>query len=364
MTDTNNNLDNFFDDLSNDEDFFSVDEVTTKVVETETNTEDEKQKKVEKPEEENFFEEEEEDKTKENIQEEEEEETFTAISYLEENGYIDLKVEEGEEELDEETVKERIKDSYEEYHKNKIDTFLDGMPEELKNLNKYVMNGGNAKDFMTKTLATSSSKIHSKIVLKDNVDNQKLIIAESLKNEGYEEDYIEEQIKFLEDSNRLEKHATKHFDSWKEKRKQEEDILLKEQERKIEFDRTQQKELRNKIDTYLTESSDANGLTITNKDKDSLPDYMIERTIKLENGSNVTPMQADLMTVLNNPKGAVQIAKLLRKHNKGEINFDEIIKKSDTKITKKVKANIRRKSTNTNLNNKSGGRIRLADNFE
>ena len=90
---------------------------------------------------------------------------------------------------------------------------------------------------------------------------------------------------------------------------------------------------------------------------------MSDRTVRLDNGSQVTGMQRDLMRVLNSPTGSVQMAKLLKAASQeGELSFDEIKKATETKVAKKVKDNVRR---NKSITSQSGGKKTrpLADYF-
>ena len=71
---------------------------------------------------------------------------------------------------------------------------------------------------------------------------------------------------------------------------------------------------------------------------------MNDKVVKLNNGNTITTMQKELFIDLpKNEKALIQLATLLRNRNEdGTFNFESIIKKAATEVSRTVKENIRR----------------------
>lgn len=384
---TDDNTEDFFgfgDSDISDVDFFSVeeenpnpeeDEKKKNPDETPEGEEQEEQEEEETQEEEDFFqdvEEEEEGSEEEEQEEEEGQETnvsegasLTTLSLLKEKGLLDYELEEGEE-LTEEKAAEIIEDSFDNLFDERIDELFSEVPEIVKEINKFVLKGGDINAFLETVSVQNTSGLSESMDLEDE-SNQEKVIKYGLKQEGYDDEYINAQIEFLKDSNRLKKHAETHFNKWDKKRKEDQKAILKAQEKNIAAEKVQRRQLKNKVSTFLKENDEITGFTVTLKDRKALPDYMSDRTVKLENGNQITAMQRDLMRVLNSPTGSVQMAKLLRAiDDKGELNFDEINKNTETKVVKKVRENVRRNKKSVisqSAKGKNPKKLRLADYF-
>ena len=246
----------------------------------------------------------------------------------------------------------------------RIEELFDGVPPLVKEMNKFVLKGGDIHEFLDTVAEQNSTGLTENLDLEEEA-NQELVIRHGLKGEGYDEEYITAQIEFLKDSQRLKKHSETHFNKWKEKRKTQQTAILTAQAQKSARDKVQRRELKNKVTTFLQETDEVAGFTVTRQDKKSLPNYMSDRNVKLENGNQITNMQKDLMRVLNSPTGSVQIAKLLKAASEtGELNFDEIQKTTETKVVKKVRENVRRnKKSVISQSGENSKKLRLADYF-
>ena len=71
---------------------------------------------------------------------------------------------------------------------------------------------------------------------------------------------------------------------------------------------------------------------------------MNDRAVALQNGAEITEMQKELFYELpKNETAMIQLAILLRNRNEdGTFNFESIINKTKTKLTKDIKDNVRR----------------------
>jgi hypothetical protein len=295
----------------------------------------------------------------------EEGESISALSLMKSKGLIDYELEEGEV-LTDSRAAEILEDSMESGLESRIEELFSDVPDTLKELNKFVLKGGDLNTFLDKVAIQNEQGITSDMDMTEET-NQELVIRNGLKEEGYDEEYITAQIEFLQDSKRMETHAKTHFKKWETKKNAEQAEILQSQVDKTKVDKAARRELKGKVSTFLKDTESVSGFTVSANDRKFLPDYMSDKTIKLENGSQVTNMQKDLMRVLNSPTGSIQMAKLLKAASKeGELIFDEIKKDTETKVTKKVRENVRRNKKSV-ISQSGGGSAKskrpLADYF-
>jgi len=358
------NLDNdfagFLDDTSSDMDFFSEEETTTDTVVTPTEPasdpvpEVDSKGKEDSPEveqEASLFEEAEAAEESEAPEEESNEEisevpnltgeSISALTLLKEKGYLGYELEEGEE-LTEQKAAELIEDSFDNLFEEKLEELFADVPDVVKQMNKFVLKGGDINEFLDTVAVQKSAGISEGLDLTDE-SNQEMVVRNGLAEEGYDKEYIEAQIDFLKDSKRLEGIAGTHFKKWKTAKSAEQARVLQSNQNAAKAAKQQRRELKNKVTSFLQETEEVSGFSVTRQDRKQLPNYMSDRTIKLENGSQVTGMQRDLMRVLNSPTGSVQIAKLLQAANEdGVLSFEEIKQQTESKVTEKVRNNVRR----------------------
>ena len=384
----NNNTDteNFFgfgDSDVSDVDFFTVGEEEDQNLEK-TNPKPEDKSKVEEEQEEeeddDLFVEAEQDQEEEEDEDDEDDSSKTnpndeevlegkfinTLSLLKEKGLVDYELEEGEV-LTEERASEILEDGLDNLFEDRIEELFEGTPDLLKEMNKFVLKGGSLDTFLNTIAKQNSTCITADIDL-EKEENQILVVRKGLEEEGYDDEYITSQIEFLKDSKRLESIAGKHFKKWDDNRKVEQAAILKSQEDAKIREKNQRRELKTKVSIFLKETEEVGGFIVTPKERKALPDYMSDRSVKLENGNQITSMQRDLMRVLNSPTGSVQIAKLLKNATEtGELNFDEINKNTETKVTKQVRDNVRRSKQSivkSAESKNSRKKLKLADYFD
>lgn len=274
-----------------------------------------------------------------------------------EKGLIDLEEgedipEEGQEDFIIEKLSNKVDDTIEE--------MLVSLPEPVKQLNRYILNGGDVETFMKEMNKSYNTEDLSSLDI-DKEQNQKKIMKAKLEKEGYDDDYISAQLEFLVNTGNLSKLSRKEH----ERIKTEKDGALA----KMAEDRKQQRieeERRLKEDKInLTESlkkTDAIGeLEVSLKDKTSLPSYIKDKNIKLKNGTTITEFQKDLFSeVHTNEKLSLQLAILLKNRNPdGTLNFDSIKRKVKTQETKKFKKDLRRSSKNSTSNSSESGKRKI-----
>lgn len=290
------------------------------------------------------------------ISDEDEPEGYTKkfYSYLKNKGFI------SDEEEPEEISDEYIEDKLNSKVENSIEEMLTSLPEPVKQLNRYVMNGGNVEDFLQEIMKNRQTEISADMDIEQE-KNQISVMRNKLSKEGYDEDYIEAQLEFLKTSGNLEKLSKKEFEKFKAEK---ESYLQKIAEAKRQ-ERVQEeiniKESKKNITTFLQKEQYVGDLKISNKDKTELANYLEDKNVTLKNGTNITSFQKDLFyDMQNNETLRLQVAMLLKNRNEdGTLNFEGIKKDIKTKQTKSLKEDIQRsKKKNPSTSNTQGRKQR------
>ena len=341
-----------WEELSIETDFFAqtaAEEVKTdavSVIEKISSEEEEENKNKDESIEKDLFEEEETIENQERLIDDEEDEdlpkgsNITILNSLKEKGLIDFELEEGEE-LDEELADELIEDKWEESVDNKVKELLTTLPEKARNIIQYAINGGNVDEYLESL--TSDTGLPLDVNL-EKEENQILVLKHLLRLEDKDEEEIETEIDYLKDSGKLKSISEKKFNKYKSEIESTERDLLKQQELAREAEKKAIKEAKARVSTFVSTNDEIEGIKFTKEDKKVLASYMNDKVVKLNNGNTLTTMQKELFIDLpKNEKALIQLATLLRNRNEdGTFNFESIIKKAATEVSRTVKENIRR----------------------
>ena len=329
--------------------------------------EGEKKKTPETKEEDLFLKEESPENEKEDEDDEDEKATGTHIAtlnILKGKGYIDFELEDGVE-MTEELAEELLEEKYEESVDSKVKEVLNELPDLAQQIIKYTLGGGRIEDFL-ETIIDVDVDLDADL---DKEDNQIAVMKDLLALEDKDDEEIETEIEFLKDSGKLKVMAEKKLAKYKADYNNKQKQLIKDQEAKREADKLVLKETKAKMSDFLNKNAEVDGITFTKEDKKSLPSYVNDKNIKLQNGTLITQMQKELFyDIPKNEKAMMQLATLLKNRNEdGTFNFSSIAKDVQTKIAKEVKGNLRRdnkQSFSGNSTNKGGGSGKsLADYF-
>lgn len=199
--------------------------------------------------------------------------------------FVDLFTQELGWELDENEKPKSVKDLVE-YMQDIVET--NSKPEfannEIEELNEFVKNGGDLKDFY--------QKVYSEVDV-DNIDidderNQKRVIRELLESKGFNRNRIDRMITRYEDSDTLSAEAEDAIEELKEFREQTKQNLLKQQEEENTHALEERRQFYTKIDTDIKTLNNIKGYDLTKKDKQELLDYIF----KVEN-DGTTKYQKD-----------------------------------------------------------------------
>ena len=220
----------------------------------------------------------------------EEEETIgtniSVLNSLKERGLIEFELEDGVE-LTEELADEILEDKYEETIEERIKEKLTELPEDVKQIIQFVLKGGSLNEFLNQVASPASTKITEDLDIDDEA-NQELIVREILAEEDEDAEFIETQIELLKDGGKLKMFAEKKFEKWLKENKTKRTALLKQQEdRKADMVKSI-REAKRKVTATLASTEDVGGVEPSKDDRKVLPSYINDRTVKLQNGAEIS----------------------------------------------------------------------------
>lgn len=304
--------------------------------------------------------EEEEDAEKADKETEDSTPEIATVKFLKEKGLLDFELEEGEE-LTKEMAEELIEASYADALEERISEVFKSVPQYVKDIFELSAKGGDVDGYLQKLTSGHATGITENLDLTSEA-NQISIIKTQLLKEGWDNDYIDTQIEYLKDSDNLEKVSKKHFEKWKKDNQAEKEAIMQRAKVAEEAEREGRRKMKSKVEELLTKEEELLGLKISKSDAKTIPSYMSDKTVKLQNGSYVTAMQRDLYTALQDEKKAVVLAKLL----KDDLSFSDIIKNLETKVVSKTEDTLKgsNKAIKTRKVNSQSKPKQLADYFK
>lgn len=145
--------------------------------------------------------------------------------------------------------------------------------EEIEQLDKFVKNGGNLRDYFI---------IDAEVDL-DNIDldeesNQKLVLKEFLKEKGFNSTQIEKKLNKYEDAGILEDESQDAIEALKEIRENKKQQLLKAQEKSAQDAQKRQREYFDTVVNEIKGLDSIRGVKIPEKDKRVLLEYIFKPT--------------------------------------------------------------------------------------
>lgn len=272
-----------------------------------------------------------------------------SLQYLIEQGIIEL---DENEELPESVDNDYLTDIIDKSIEKRFEESIKNLPEDLKNIIKYVNNGGSLEDIIT-TLS-ESSELSEDIDLSDE-SNQEKVLRYLLKQEGEDDEIIEANIEFLKDSGKLAAISEKKFEKWKNDKKTELEMEVENQKKQKQLLKENQIKFKKDISEYLSSNNEIKGLTISKNEEKELPSYISDTSIKLQDGRQITPFYRDLFEALKDREKIIALAKII----KSDFDFSSMKKNIVTKQTQKLKEEIQRQEKSTDK--RSSQKTRLID---
>lgn len=385
MTGNNNiNDDNSWEDVSSTENFFEdIDKTTddnTPLIPEEIENSSVEDKRSKKDKEETTSVKPEKDLFEEKgavVKSDEEEENITSpkkksskdndlYELYKDKGLITIEDDEDESSFDEVKKMELINEGFENEIENAIKERLSSLPEDVQNIVKASINGGDYKEYLK---IGGDSNINFENIDKEDEKEQKQFLRYILKDSGDDDEAIEIQLQYLEDNDKLGTFFKSKYNKWESNIRTAKENFSKEQEklareaRKADFDF--KKELGAEL---ISNKNSINELGYSSKDKRDIPDYIRDKNVKLQNGNFITEMQKDLFyEIPKNKTALLQLAILLKNRNKdGSFNFDSIAEQQEDKVTKKIRNGMRRTpDSDLNTRKKQNRNIQsIADYFD
>ena len=167
------------------------------------------------------------------------------------------------------TVEELTNYLAETVRQNSVPMYAD---ERIQALDEYVKNGGKFEDFydVQKQALTLDS-----IDLEDEA-NQKAVVRELLKHDGYTDDQINKRISRYEDADMLFEESEDALDRLKSIRKREAEYAAQQQEQIAQQQAAQQKEFFDTVTKDISSLTDIRGINIPKEDRKALFEYIFK----------------------------------------------------------------------------------------
>lgn len=280
------------------------------------------------------------------------------VNFLKERGLIDFELEEGVE-LNDENAEEILEEAFEESIEKRVGQILGNLPDKVKNLVKFVAAGGDENEYFSK-VSQPAKGISTDLDITSE-ENQIKFMRYKLAGEGYDEEYIESQIEFMQDKGHLEKFATADFKKWKATAEKADEELAERQREAARISRQKAITYRKDLTKRVGEVEEINNFKFSRQDKKDLPDYMTANTVKLEDGREITPFYKDLMEAMQDKDKSLVLAKIL----KSGFDFKALERNIVSKATGKIKTDIQRQASTKTVTASGSSQQpkRLADYF-
>jgi hypothetical protein len=144
--------------------------------------------------------------------------------------------------------------------------------ERIQALDEYVKNGGNFEDFYQ--IQKEGMSLES-IDLEDE-NNQKAVVRELLKHDGYTEDQIKKRLSRYEDADMLYEESEDALERLKNIRKKEAEQAAQQQEEMAREQAAQQKAFFDTMTKDISQLTDIRGIAIPKEDRRALFDYIFK----------------------------------------------------------------------------------------
>ena len=208
---------------------------------------------------------------------------------------------------------------------------FEGLDEKATSFLKFLKDGGKTEDFID-TFVTN--------VVPDDLDlskekGQKDFLAFYLEEyEKLDEEEVKDRIEYLKEKGKLESEATKRYARVKEDQEQAKVDLLKKQEAKSKKEEKERQDFSKELTTTFNKK-EIKGISLTDKDSKTLPDY-ITKAVHKSGNLKITKLQKRLQEALNNPEELVLLAKICE----SDFDFGFAKIKGQTEATKKLRKNL------------------------
>ena len=164
--------------------------------------------------------------------------------------------------------------------------------EEMQKLDDFVRDGGNLRDFYDQAVG---GRVDPEAVDLAVEENQRAVIRENLRNQGYKDERINKYIERYQDAETLEDEATDALDLIKEYNTRQEERLLNDQKKQSEEYQKQQQKFYSDVEDSIKSLTDVRGISINDKQKKELIEYIFK-----PNEEGLTKYQKDYASNVTN----------------------------------------------------------------
>lgn len=256
--------------------------------------------------------------------------------YLQEQGYIPP--DEGEDGVrTEEDATARFNDIMAQAVENRLKEVIAGLPDEVGKLVLYAHNGGNPRTYINDVLRQRGDELPDDVNL-DSEDGQELAVRTMLIAKGLDDEIVEATVESLRVKGTMREVAEQYQKECHERRRQQADRLAAEQEARVRQERERRRKLRQDVAEAIGSMTEVGGLAITSEDRQSLPGYIVDATVRASNGMFITQMHRDLNRVLADDQKAILLAKLLR----SDMNMSSLLAHVRTEVADTVRQGLQR----------------------
>jgi len=262
----------------------------------------------------------------------------STLDFLKNKGFIEYELPEGKTELTELEAEDLLEDSWESSLDNAIAETVEGLDPIAKAILTVAKNGGDVRG-MIKNLATNLSVGIDKTTDMTQEANQVLALTIDLKEQGFDEEYIETHIEALKTTNKLEAISKKSSERIVAKQEAAETSAQKASIEQAAKNKENQRLYKANLVNHLGENKTIAGVAVNKKDVDTFASYIADPTVLLENGSTVSELQKDLFAAMADKNNLFLLAKML-KGKDGKLDFSFIANKEITTFSNEVRKNI------------------------
>jgi len=207
--------------------------------------------------------------------------------------------------------------------------------EEMEKLNEFISNGGDIREY----IQTSAGEVDLDTVDLSDDKNQKAVISELLKEQGYSESRIKRSIERYEDAGVLEDEAEDAKELLAEIREKKSEKLLKEKQKAQEEAQKQQQKYIETVQDSVNSLESVRGIPISKEEKKQLMDYIFKPT-----ADGRTKYQKDY---LSDSKNLIESAYFTMK---GDAFVQKVQRKANSDAAKNLKKKLSDKSKRTKEN--------------
>ena len=152
---------------------------------------------------------------------------------------------------------------------NSIPTYAD---ERIQALDEYVKNGGKFEDFYS--VQKEAMSLDS-LDLEDE-DNQKAVVKELMKHDGYTDDQINKRLSRYEDADMLYEESQDALERLKTIRKKEAEAAAQQQEQLARENMQRQQQFFQDVTKNISELTSIHGISVPKEDRRALFDYIFK----------------------------------------------------------------------------------------